>query len=103
MALAAGERRAVWAGPGSASGAAAQDAAVSFPAGMDRAEGGGGEGEECGRVRGDGGGDALAAGEPGADELVGVGAVGLSARRALVARRVLQAIGRTPPGSWAVV
>jgi len=39
-------------------------------------------GNEDARVVGDGGGDALAAGEPGADELVGVGAVDLGAGRA---------------------
>ena len=50
-------------------------------AGVDRAEGGCGEGDEDARVVGDGGGDALAAGEPGADELVGVGAVDLGAGR----------------------
>src|SRR4029077_3719059 len=39
----------------------------------------GGERDEQGRVGGDGGGDALAADESGADELVGVAAVGLGA------------------------
>ena len=48
-------------------------------AGVDRAEGRGGEGDEHGRVGGDGRGDALAADEPGADEVVGVAAVGLGA------------------------
>ena len=48
-------------------------------AGVDGAEGRGGEGDEHGGVGGDGGGDALAADEPGADELVGVAAVGLGA------------------------
>ena len=48
-------------------------------AGVDRAEGGGGEGDEHGRVRGDVRGDAFAADEPGADDVVGVAAVGLGA------------------------
>ena len=48
-------------------------------AGVDRAEGRGGEGGEHGRVGGDRRGDALAADEPGADELEGVAAVGLGA------------------------
>ena len=48
-------------------------------AGVDRAEGRGGEGDEDGGVGGDGGGDAFAADEPGADEVVGVAAVGLGA------------------------
>ena len=47
--------------------------------GVDGPEGGRGEGGEHGRMGGDGGGDAFAAGEAGADELVGVGAVGLRA------------------------
>ena len=47
--------------------------------GMDGPEGRGGERGEQGRVGGDGGGDALAADEPGADELVGVAAVGFGA------------------------
>src|SRR5262249_56219485 len=51
-------------------------------AGVDGAEGGGGEGGEHARVDGHGFGHAFATGEPGADELVGVGAVGLGAWRA---------------------
>jgi hypothetical protein len=47
--------------------------------------------------------DALAAAQPGADELICTGAVGLGAGGQREARRVLQAIGRTPPGSWTVV
>ena len=50
--------------------------------GVDRAERRRGQGDEHARVVGDGGGDALAAGQPGADELVGVGAVDLGAGRA---------------------
>jgi hypothetical protein len=42
----------------------------------------GGEGGEHTRVDGDGFGDAFAAGQAGADELVGVGTVGFGARRA---------------------
>jgi hypothetical protein len=40
--------------------------------GVDRAEAGGGEGGEYARVRGDGGGDAFAAGQAGPDDLPGV-------------------------------
>ena len=47
--------------------------------GVDGAEGRGGERDEHGRVGGDRRGDALAADESGADELVGVAAVGLGA------------------------
>ena len=50
--------------------------------GVDRAEGGGGEGGEHARVRRQRLGHALATGQPGPDELVGVGPVGLGARRA---------------------
>jgi hypothetical protein len=49
---------------------------------VDRPEGWCGEGEEYGRVFGDLRGDAFAAGQARADELVGVGAVGLGAGRA---------------------
>jgi len=49
---------------------------------VDGTERGRGQGDEDAGVLGDGGGDALAAGEPGADELVGVGAVDLGAGRA---------------------
>ena len=51
-------------------------------AGVDGAEGGGGEGGEHGRMARDVFGDAFAADQPGADELEGVPAVGLRARRA---------------------
>ena len=47
--------------------------------GVDRAEGRGGEGGEHDRVPGHGLGDALAAGQPGADQVEGVAPVGLSA------------------------
>ncbi len=62
--------------------AAGGPAAGQLAAGVHGAEGGGGEGGEHARVRGDGVGDAFAAGQPGADELVGVAAVGLGAGRA---------------------
>ena len=55
---------------------------VGGGAGVDGAEGGGGEGGEHARVGGDRLGHALAACQPGSDELVGVGAVGLGAGRA---------------------
>ena len=47
--------------------------------GVDGAEGGGSEGGEDGGVGGDGGGDAFAACQSGADEVVGVAAVGFGA------------------------
>ena len=53
-----------------------------FGAGVDGAEGGRGEGGEHARVDGDRFGDAFAACESGADELVGVGPVGFRAGRA---------------------
>ena len=56
--------------------------ALFLPAGVDRAERRRGQRDEDARMVRDGGRDALAAGEPGADELVGVGAVHLSAGRA---------------------
>jgi hypothetical protein len=48
-------------------------------AGVDRAEGRGGEGDEYCRVSGDVRGDAFAADQPGADDVVGIAAVGLGA------------------------
>ena len=69
-------------GPGVPAWMAGQCLAVAFPASVDGAEGGCGQGGEDARVVGDGGGDALAAGQSGADELVGVGPVDLGAGRA---------------------
>ena len=81
--LAAGHAPTVRAVAGFAAGAAAGGPAVGRDdAGVDGAEGGGGEGGEHARMRGHRFRDAFAAGEPGADELVGVAAVGLGARRA---------------------
>ena len=85
----AGERAAVRAAAGVAAGVAGLGLAgaagpvgagvLADRAGVDRAEGRGGEGGEDGGVGGDGGGDAFAADEPGADEVVGVAAVGFGA------------------------
>ena len=50
--------------------------AAPLPAGVDRAEAGGGEGDEQPRMAGDAVGDALAAVQTGPDQLVGVGPVG---------------------------
>jgi hypothetical protein len=69
----------VRAGRVSPAGMASQDPAVFLAAGVDRDEGGCGESDEDARVVGDGVGDALAAGQPGPDELVGIGAVDLGA------------------------
>jgi hypothetical protein len=63
--------------PGVAAGAAGQDGLAAHPAGVDRAEGGGGEGGEHARMADDRVGDALAAGQSGADELPGVALVDL--------------------------
>ena len=75
-------------------------------AGVDRAEGRGGEGDEHGRVGGDGRGDAFAADEPGAEELVGVAAVGLGAAgadggAAVAARLVDHPVGHADRGDGA--
>ena len=70
------------AGVGVAAGAAGQHGLAAHPAGVDRAEGGGGEGGEHARVRGDRLGDALAAGQARADELAGVALVDGRAGRA---------------------
>ena len=82
MLLAAGQADAVRAGPTSSARSASQHPAVFLAACVDQAERRRGEGDEHARVVRDGGGDALAAGKPGADELVGVGAVDLGAGRA---------------------
>src|SRR5262249_32467546 len=58
-----------------AAGAAGQDGLAAHAARVDRPEGGGGEGGEHARVAGDRIGDALAAGQPGADQLPGVALV----------------------------
>ena len=65
-----------------AAGAAGQDGLAAHPPGVHRSERGRGEGGEDARVRGDGVGDALAAEEPGADELAGVALVDGRAGRA---------------------
>ena len=79
VSVGAGHAPAMGAGLGAAAGAAAQELAVFLPVEVDGAEGGCGQGGEHARVGGDGVGDAFAAGQPGADELVGVGAVHLGA------------------------
>ena len=56
--------------------------AAGDDAGVDQAEGGGGERGEHARVRSQRFGHSLATGQPGPDELVGVGPVGLRTRRA---------------------
>ena len=80
MPVAAAHEDAVWAGPGGPAWAAGQFLAASFAAGVDGAEGRCGQRGEHARVLGDGFRDALAAGQPGPDELVGVGLVDLGAR-----------------------
>jgi hypothetical protein len=56
--------------------------AVFLFSGVDRAERRRGQRDEDARMVRDDGGDALATGQPGVDELVGVGAVDLGAGRA---------------------
>jgi hypothetical protein len=74
------QRSAVSAGGFVAAGAAGlQGAAAAGDAVVDDPERWCGEGGEHGRMPGDGGGDAFAAGEAGFDELVGVPAVDLGA------------------------
>jgi hypothetical protein len=82
VAFVAGHWPAVWAGAALPAGSAAQSLAVLYAQAVDGSEGWCGQGEEDCRVFGDFGGDAFAADQAGADELVGVGAVGLGARRA---------------------
>ena len=67
---------------GVAAGTAGQDGLAAHPPGVDRAERRRGEGGEHARVPGDRLGDALAAGETGADELAGVALVDGRAGRA---------------------
>ena len=69
-------------GAGVAAGAAGQDGLAAQAAGVDRAEGGGGEGGEHARVRGDRLGDAFASCQARADELAGVPLVHRRAGRA---------------------
>ena len=73
-----GQRRAL----ASRRGRHGQDGLAAQAAGVDRAEGGGGEGGEHARVRGDRLGDAFASGQARADELAGVPLVHRRAGRA---------------------
>ena len=82
MAFGAGLGAAVWARAEVAARVAGPDGAVVLLPGVDGAEGGGGQGGEDGGVVGDRVGDAFAADQAGADELVGVGSVDLRAGRA---------------------
>ena len=69
--------------PSASAGPTSQEPAVFLPMDVDRAKRWRGKGREHAGVLGDGAGDALTAGQSGADHLVGVSAVVLSARRAL--------------------
>jgi hypothetical protein len=77
--------------------------AVFLTAGMDRAERRRGQGKEDARVVRDRGGDALAAAQSGADELVGVSVVGLGAGRAAGGAADLARDRQDPAGpcAWA--
>ena len=80
--LVAGQTDAVGAGPAVPARTAGQYPLTPNTPGMDRAERWCGESDEHAGMVGDLGGDAFAAGQPGPDELVGVGPVDLGARRA---------------------
>ena len=82
MFLVAGQADAVRAGPAVPARTAGQYPVTPLAPGMDRAERWCGESDEHARMVGDLGGDAFAAGQPGPDELVGVGPVDLGAGRA---------------------
>ena len=88
---------------GVAAGTAGQHLAAALAAGVDRAEGRGGEGGEHARVLSDRFGDALAAGQAGADELAGValvdGRAGRAGRLAAVAARDVQHAARFSVGA----
>ena len=85
-----------------ASRSAGQHGLAALAPGVDRAEGGGGEGGEHARVGGDGRRDALAAGQSGADELAGVALVHREQAGQTVSRRFPHAVISTPPGSAVV-
>lgn len=72
----------VWADIVLWSGSAGQNAAISLSAGVDRAKARCGEREEHRAVSGDGGWNALAAGQSSADELVSVSSISLGAGQA---------------------
>jgi hypothetical protein len=80
--LRAGQADAVRAGLVVPARSAGQYPAVFLSAGVDRAERRRGQRDKDARMVRHGGGDALAAGQPSTDELVGVGAVDLGAGRA---------------------
>ena len=80
--LVAGQADTVRAGPAVPARAAGQHPVAPHAPGVDGAERRRGEGDEHARMVGDLGGDAFAAGQPGPDELVGVGPVDLGAGRA---------------------
>src|SRR4029453_7489430 len=75
-------RAAMRASRGGMAGAAGAALAVADPLGVDRSETGSGEGDEQPGMRRNGGREALAAGQPGPDQLVGVGTVDLGTGRA---------------------
>jgi hypothetical protein len=89
----------VGAGMGSAAVATPLKSAVCLPEGVNRAERRRGESREDARMAGDGLGNSLAAAQSCSDESLYTAAQGGHRE----ARRVLQAIGRTPPGSCTVV
>jgi len=80
--VAAGQAASVRASPAVSAWTAGQHVAVVLPMGVNRAEGGSGQRGEHAGVSGHGGRDAIAAGQSGSDELVGVGSVDLGAGRA---------------------
>ena len=79
-------------------GTAAEDLAVFLAVNVDRAEGWRGQRGEHARMSGDGIGNAFAAAQPGADELVGVSPVDLGTGRTLGGAASLARDGQGPAG-----
>jgi hypothetical protein len=79
-------------------GTAAEDSAVFLAVDVDRAERWCGQRSEHARMGGDGIGNALAATQPGADELVGVSPVDLGTGRTLGGTASLARDGQDPAG-----
>ena len=88
----------MWADAAVSAGTAAQDSAVFLAVDVDRAERWRGQRGEHARMGGDGIGNALAAAQPGADELVGVGPVDLGTGRTLGGTASLARDGQDPAG-----
>src|SRR5207249_4122425 len=86
VSVATGHAAAVRTGAAVPTGTAPENSAVFLPVNVNRAERWCGQRSEHARMGGDGIGNALAAAQPGADELVGVSPVDLGTVRALGGR-----------------